>query len=208
MQTRISSIPQQVAIGSASHLTKAHIENFFHLPMHQACILLQCSIEELRAQCRVVGIQRWPYRKRNNPYEVSPVMKRSNSDIELSSVSSPSSSSSPVPFPASQDPNPLFSVYSTRISKTSINQAKLSSGVKKRNSITNSRKHKAIAPFVIEQVTQCLQRKNEQDQAKQIIPSNNISPLQIRTIIALPPINDMLNTRKVVMYTNTNHMFM
>jgi len=44
--------------------TLQQIEKTFGMPLHQAALVLNCSIEDLRSICRTYGIKRWPFRKR------------------------------------------------------------------------------------------------------------------------------------------------
>ena len=44
-------------------LSKEHISQYFHMPMHQAAEHLNISLTGIKRKCREVGIQRWPYRK-------------------------------------------------------------------------------------------------------------------------------------------------
>jgi len=217
--SRLTTTANQVAPSSASHLTKSQIENCFHLPMHQACIILQCSIEELRVQCRVVGIQRWPYRKRNAPLDVQgPVgIKRTVSDLELSSigpVSSPiggnsPSSTSPVSF-THDCSSQLFQVYSTKLSKTS----KQSKGNISKKRQAGKRKPKAMTPAAVQHVAESIAGNNlttlhgHQTVSPRSSTNGNMLLPSIVNILSLPSVDSMINKAQHNLYTTTHHMFL
>jgi hypothetical protein len=50
----------------AANLSYAEISQYFSLPMHEAIVQLKVDETSLKKRCRMLGISRWPYRKRMN----------------------------------------------------------------------------------------------------------------------------------------------